>query len=457
MDKLQHVLFVLPEFFPETSGGICSFYNNLLQELENAPYHITVVQGSAFDKQGGYVKWSKVDVHRLTKEAFAENQAKLSHLSVFPELQNHVASAWALHELANSLNIPFDVVVTTDWGWGFLPWIIKGNVPVVIHLHGSIGQIDHYEPRKGLEFWSKLYLHTEIDCFNQAQALFTYSHQNQLFWTQRQVDEQKFSVFPPLIKNGRKPLPKQKQERLTGLVVGRIQYWKGVIQLCEALELLTASERSQLQLYWVGRDTFYHEENAGMESFLAKKFPNTWGKILLPLGGKTHDEIDIIYQQVDFTLVPSTWDMFNITAIEHLLHEKPLICSTGAGASDFLADCPGVFIFNNTASGLAQQIRSVSQTAEEELFQLGKEACQFVLREFDKEKIIAQNNQMLAETLQRFSPGPDLSERFSMFVPSPNPNSLARAQLTATWTLKELVNIATKRLKKKIKAYIGKA
>ncbi|MDQ0967612.1 hypothetical protein QFZ20_003015 [Flavobacterium sp. W4I14] len=452
----KNILFVLPEFVPETGGGICTFYNSLLENFEDySGDKVTVVQGSAFDMPNGISKQNNIQVYHLSKEKFEKSKSEFHHLAILPELQNHVASAWALNELALSLEINFDVVIATDWGLGFIPWIIQGQLPVIIHLHGSIGQIDYYDPRKGLEFWSKLYLETEINFFNYADALATFSNQNITFWVNRNIDTKKFSLIYPVIKNENITLAEQKQTLHTGLVIGRIQYWKGVIQLCESIELLSKKEQQNLQIYWVGKDTYYYDQQSSMDKFLSKKFPNIWKKIIIPLGTKSHKEIEELYCKVDFTIVPSTWDIFNITAIEHVLHKKPLICSMGAGASDCFVNNSSVLVFNNTAKDLAEKIINLSKKTAEELGEMAEKAFINIEKTFSQQQISIQHMELIQSVIDSHKPKPNQSNRFTLFSPSRNINNLAKPELLNTWPIKEVLFFTIERIRKKALSYFN--
>ncbi len=454
---MKEILFILPEFFPETAGGICSYYTGLLAKLKaTSNWNITVIQGSAFDMPGGKNSWNEIPIYHLSTSLFNKQKEKFRHFNLMPEFQNHLVSAWAMYDLAQSLSTDFDAVITTDWGLGFIPWIIENKIPTIIHLHGSIGQIDHYDYRVGMEFWSDLYLNTEISLFNHASAIATYSRQNINFWTERLISKEKFSLILPIIENNYQEQDNEKSNFFTGLVLGRIQYWKGVIQLCEAITLLDEKERSKLRIYWIGRDTFYYDAGLSMDAFLSKKFPNIWKKIILPIGSKSHEEIEDFYKKIDFTLVPSTWDMFNITAVEHLLHKKPLICSTGAGASDFLSQSKDIFIFNNTAEDLADKLSTIMNVPEKKLVEIGHSGFSFSKELFNTDNSVNQHINLINKTIETFNTQENLDQKFSWLVPKAIKSSdRAKEVLIQSWPLKEVIYFVVKAIKKKMSTYLS--
>jgi glycosyltransferase involved in cell wall biosynthesis len=446
------VLFILPEFFPITGGGICTYYNQLIPMLKNETgWEIIVIQGSAFDSKGGEKEWAEIPIHYLPPDEYAIQKRKFPQLGIFPELQNHVASAWAMYNKAQSLNLTFDLVITTDWGLNFIPWIIKNSIPVIVHLHGSIGQIDHYEPKKGLEILAALYLNLEINLFSYANSLVTHSDKNINFWHSRILRKNNFHLIPPTILD---PIdvkePVVEAITVIGLVVGRIQYWKGPIHLCQAVQQLSENDKNKLKIYWIGRDTFYHDANSNMTTYLSKTFPEIWGKTIIPIGEKTHSEIETLYPSVDFGIVPSTWDMFNLSAVEHLFHKKPLICSSNIGASDFFGLAPDIILYNKLEE-LTNGLKVLINTDKTKLVAMGKRNYQFARNEFDNATTLKKHIETIKSTVSDFKPELNLATKFSWLIPQENEIKLnSKEVLLESWPLKEIMSILLKRIKSRV-------
>lgn len=443
------VLFVLPEFAPQTGGGICTYYNDLLKL--NQSWEAVVIQGSAYDVRDGQTIFNNIPVHYLKKVTFDKYQKLFNHFSIFPEMQKHLASAWAMYEQARELTQSFDVVVCTDWGLGFVPWIIKQDIPVLVHLHGSIGQIDFYEQRPGVEFWSKLYLTIESNLFAYADKLITHSIQNINFWNTRIDLIDKFALIPPIItaKAAHAYSSNPVSRKFTGIVVGRIQGWKGVLQLCEALTLLKSAEN--VRIFWIGRNTFYHAANCWMDDFLTKTYPSIWKKVIVPMGEMSHDSINEFYEKSDFAIVPSTWDMFNLTAIEHLMHMKPLICSSGAGVSELLQDCTSIEIFDNTSKGLAKSIEKVVNMGQEQLNDMGKKGYDHINNISTPQAILMKHQDLIQKVIEEFNGSKNLLEKFDWLMPAVKTSTEdSREMLTNNWPVKDIGSIFLKRLRKKL-------
>jgi glycosyltransferase involved in cell wall biosynthesis len=448
-----NLLFVLPEFYPATSGGICTYYRELFKA--NRKWNITVIQGSAVETRGGEACWEGIKIHYLTLELLNKYKGYFKDSALMPEFQNHIASAWAIYDLAQQLNNNFDAVVTTDWGFGFIPWIIKNEKPVIVHLHGSVGQIDYYEPRPGWQLWSNLYLQIESTLFSHADALVTHSKQNVNFWDQRLLLKKDIKLIPPAVtKADKNSIAERKEDngKSVGLVVGRIQYWKGVIQLCEAINLLSEEKRRKLKIYWVGRDTFYAAAKSSMDKFLCNQYPKIWKNIIEPVGEKKQEEIREFYALSNWSLVPSTWDMFNLAAVEHVMNKKPLICSTGAGASDFL-DSDDIYLFNNTPKGLAGSIERVLDLNANKLKEIGEKGYLFASKKFDPESVHMQHDYVIETAIKNFTKKSNLEYKFSWLLPNREGNDYRNPKevLLANWSLKEVITLFIKRVRAKFK------
>lgn len=448
----MNILFILPEFEPHTGGGIGTYYKELLSE--NKDWESIVIQGSAFDVRDGTASWAEVPIYYLKKTLFEKYKVLFNHLSIFPELQNHLASAWAMYEQAQNLNINFDAVVCTDWGFGFVPWIINKNIPVTVHLHGSCGQIDHYEPRYGLEFWSKLYLHIEASLLEKADALVTHSLQNIAFWEKRFNHKKPIELIPPPFSMvGEEVNPSPALNHTTGLVIGRVQLWKGPILLCKAIQLLTAEYKKDLTIYWIGRDTFYDQQNMNMTEYLKREFPEIWGKIIIPLGSKSHTEINELIKSTSWGLVPSEWDMFNLSAVEHLKNKNPIVCSSAAGVSDFISGSLSTIIFNGTVDDLANSIREICNKTAKELRSMGLYGSELITTIFKTQTVQKKHIALFLKLHDDFSPKV-LKEEVEWLLPLNS--SLAKefdpsTKLSNFWPIKKTAKILLKKLLQRLR------
>lgn len=351
------LLFIIPEYPPYSAGGISTFYRHLLPEFSKLGHQVHVLVGSAFTSTQPSYELDGVTVEFLDSSAVDSNLTKFGCYHAFPELQRHLSAAWTAWEQVNQ-GKGYDLVETTDWGLLFVPWIVADNsIPSVVQLHASVGQIDWHDPQKGGELLGNLVRLLEVGLLAHADELQSCAQPNVHEWnflTQRPV-----TYIPPawlsvsdVNDSGINNINESEAKSLKGLVVGRIQYWKGPTFVCEALRLMGDAAPT---IDWVGRDVAYGKLGISMSTYLSQTYPDIWRIKLHPVGVKPPQETAQLQSKADFILVPSTWDVCNYTAIEGMGHGRVVLCSTGAGAADLI---------NNRENGLTFAAKNPEALAE---------------------------------------------------------------------------------------------
>ena len=103
-------------------------------------------------------------------------------------------------------------------------------------------------------------------------------------------------------------------------------------------------------------------------------------------------------------VVPSLWDTFNFTCVEAMGPATPVICSTGAGASELIQDGVNGFTFENgAANALARALERLLALDEDARRRLGEAGRQLVLRELHPEAI-CRRRLAANEEVQRMGP-----------------------------------------------------
>ena len=379
------LLFIIPEYPPYSAGGISTFYRHLLPELSKLGHKVHVLVGSAFtDTQPSY-ELDGITVEFLDSAAVDSNLTKFENYHAVPELKRHLSAAWTAWEQVNQ-GQGYDLVEATDWGLLFVPWIVADNsIPSVVQLHASVGQIDWHDPEKGGELLAHLVRLLEVGLLAHADELQSYAQPNAREWnslTQRPV-----TYIPPawssasdLNDSGINNINESEAKPLKGLVVGRIQYWKGPTFVCEALRLMGDAAST---IDWVGRDVAYGKLGIPMSTYLSQTYPDIWGIKLHPVGLKSPQETAELQSKADFILVPSTWDVCNYTAIEGMGHGRVVLCSTGAGASGLINNGENGFTFSaNDPVALAKslnKLQSMDVKARQQMGALARETVKTLL------------------------------------------------------------------------------
>ncbi len=336
------LLYVLPEYVLNAGGGIITFYRHFLPLLARQGHEVRVIVGSGVhaEESPSSVGIDGVRVESLSLGLLRKYIDQFAHYAAMPGLRRYLAAAWAMHEQAEG-GRGYDLVEAADWGLLFAPWVVEKGPPCMVQLHGSSGQIDIHDPVAGEELQGHVIRLIERCAVQTAIGAQAYSHANTEFW-RRQTGRDVERILPawrPLVEP-----PEGGARSQGGLVVGRLQRWKGPEILCEALQLL--GDRAPA-MDWVGRDTVYRHRNQRTSEHLSKTWPSVWGKKLVHKAQQPADAIQRLQAEAAFVVVPSLWDTFNFTCVEAMGAGTPVICSTGAGASDLIEDGVNGFVFEN--------------------------------------------------------------------------------------------------------------
>jgi glycosyltransferase involved in cell wall biosynthesis len=370
------ILFVLPEYLPRVGGGIITNFSSLLPWLARAGHEVKVIYGSSFVNTpgGGRSTIDGIEVEILDSDLFAKFTPRFSRYETVPKLQRHLAAAWALWEQAQRNPSP-DIVQVTDWGLLFLPWMLRKGPPVVTSLHGSIGQVAQHDPFEGDPAADALIQLIEILGLSSIDAVMSHSTSNVHFWTEklaRKVDLIR-PVFVP------RDLPQDPGERTQrGLVIGRVQRWKGPHVLSEAIDLLG---QGAPDIDWVGRDLPMDKSSGSTTRHLAQTWPGVWGRKINHLPEESPAQIRRRQLAAGFVIVPSTWDVFNFTCVEAMTATAPIICSSGVGASDLIESGVTGYVYDPTdAPGLAENIERLVSMSPQRRAEMGKAGAASIKR-----------------------------------------------------------------------------
>jgi glycosyltransferase involved in cell wall biosynthesis len=394
------LLFALPESVTHSGGGIITFYRHLLPWLAAQGHAVRVIAGSGVSaaRTPSPRSIDGVQVEELDQGLLERYSARFSRYSALPGLRRFLAGAWAMWEQARG-GEGLDLVESADWGLLFLPWVVEGGPPVIVQLHGSVGQIDLHDPVRGEEAQGTLIRMLERAGVERASRAQGCSQANSQFW-HRQTGSRVDCLLPawqPL-------LPHDGATRRTerGLVVGRVQRWKGPEVLCQALRLLGPGAPP---VDWVGRDTAFETRNTTTSNHLGRQWPDVWGTVVTQQAERPFEQIARLQAAARFVVVPSLWDTFNFTCVEAMGAATPVICSTAAGASELIEDGVNGFTFESgDARSLATALEGLLGLDEDARRRLGEAGRQTVLRELDPDDACRRRLAAYQE-VQRTGPG----------------------------------------------------
>jgi glycosyltransferase involved in cell wall biosynthesis len=380
----MRLLIISPEY-NEHGGGIGTFYRVLVEALRQEGVKIRVIEGSAFHAADDRATrtYSGIQIETLEKQRLVRWSQQFSAFAATPRLRAHLSAAWAMWEQAD-YGADVDLVEATDWGLLFVPPAVDASRPLIVQCHGSIGQIADHDPVEGDEAANLIVRLIERGVLSVAGVIQTHSRANATFW--RAETGREVATIHPVWSSPNPPETCEVGDR--GLVVGRLQRWKGSATLCEALRRLG---RGAPSVDWFGHDTVWGARDHYTSEHLARTFPDVWGKRLFHHPQISPAEVTRRQSSALFNIVPSTWDPFNFTAVEAMASGRPTIVSTGAGASELIDDGVNGFLFaNEDSAALAEAIERVLSESPARLAEIGREGSNAVRAALDPKTIAPQ-------------------------------------------------------------------
>jgi glycosyltransferase involved in cell wall biosynthesis len=372
--------FVLatPEYPPHAGGGIARLYAMLTPALARAGCEVHVIVASPFSDEFASYEHDGVRVQCVRRQLIQQRADEMAHLSAAPTYRQWLAAARAARDVAATL-AP-DCVETTDFGLQFVPFVADGfPAPVIVQCHGSLGQISDHEPR-----WPELDLDlalarvTEATILPHADEVQTFAVANAREWEARLG--RPVRVIDPPLAAANATLDDDLPTADEGLVVGRIQAWKGPEVLCQALRRAPGVPR----ITWIGRDTDTAPDGGSLHEYLSLQYSDVWGSRIAVAGARSHAEVTAEQRRVRVAIVPSLWDVYNLTAAEAMLAGRVVVCSEGAGASDLIES--GVNGFSTTAGdaeSLADALASALALDAREAAAMGSRARETAIARLD--------------------------------------------------------------------------
>lgn len=378
----MRLLYILPEYVNSAGGGIITFYRHLLPLLAAQGHDVRVLVGSGVlaSADPSPVIIDGVRVENLDESRLRGFYSRFARYGSMPLLRRLLAGAWAMHEQA-AHGEGYDAVEATDWGLLFMPWVVESRLASTVQLHGSAGQIDSHDPVGGEEAQGAMLRLLERMAISRATEVQGYSQLNVQFW-QSQLGRPVTRILPAWKSLAPPERGLSRSDR--GLVVGRVQKWKGPQALCEALRLLGTRAPA---IDWVGRDMPYGPHGGTMAQHLKSNWPDVWGRQLVHVGQAPAAETLQRQARARFVIVPSEWDTFNFTCVEAMAAGTPVICSTGAGASELIEDGVNGFIFEkHDAQSLARALDRFLSMGEASSAQMARAGQLTVQRVLDPQK-----------------------------------------------------------------------
>ncbi|MDB5109920.1 MAG: hypothetical protein JWR67_1034 [Mucilaginibacter sp.] len=436
------ILFILPEYYPHSGGGISTYYLHYIKALQPHCDEIKVIVGSGYTQANDIFEHEGITVEYLKPEIHEYYLNKFTQYDLLPEFKRNIASAWGMWQQASE-GMDYDIIECTDFALGFIPWLIHHTKPVITRLHGSMGQISLHENTLSADLADLFIQQTELLLLPCCDQLISHSNANQLFWNNVLKSKSVVHISPVYNKLSQ-PLPLSNRDN-NGLITARIQKWKGPIELCQAYRLLTTHKPF---IKWIGNDKLYNNQQT-TGSYLKSNFADVWDKYIVPQQPLSNTQIPAFQQKARFGIIPSTWDMFNFSCIEFMAAGTPVICSEGAGAVELIEHGINGFKYPaNDIVALAECINAMCLLNDKAYMEMAKAAMERVKSTLSEDRIIPVNLQLYELALINFKPNSSNTYFDILYKPSELRHNISN--ILDKQPLKKLTPYYTKRVQQKL-------
>jgi len=236
-------------------------------------------------------------------------------------------------------------------------------------------------------------------------------------------------------------------------IFGRLQSWKGPQVLCDALALLGEAAPG---CDWYGAAKPWPDSNEPADARLARAFPSVWNRAFQFHG--PIDRIDVARRMAASraVIVPSTWDVFNFTAVEAMAVARPVIVSSGAGASELIVHGVNGFTFPaGDAAALAAALEAAAALSDSAARAMGEAARATVGQELDPDRIAAQRLAAYRSAVADHSPTPAPDWLRDLLVPGA-PTRWRMEDFLATLPVRPLARAVAERITGKLPGKRGR-
>ncbi|MFA6087623.1 glycosyltransferase family 4 protein [Mucilaginibacter sp.] len=437
----MNILFILPEYYPHSGGGISTYYDQYIRALQPYCNKIKVIVGSGYTHADNAFEHNGISVEYLKPALYQKYLNKFKLYDLLPDFKRDIAAAWAMWEQARQGD-GFDLIECTDFSLGFIPWVVDHAKPVITRLHGSAGQISLHEPGIPADLSASFFQQTEFLLLPKCDQLISHSEANRQFWN-NSFNLNKVVKVNAVYTDVYEPLPLSQRESF-GLVTARLQRWKGPVELCKAYRLL----KDTPPIKWIGRDTVY-EKGITTGSYLKQNFSDIWGNHIIYHPPVPRAQLLQLQQKAKFGLVPSTWDMFNFTCVEFMAAGIPAICSDGAGAADLVQHNKNGFKYaGDDIQALANCLETINNLTGQDYNRIAGAALETIKTELSPGNVMPVNLELYQTTISTFKPIPSNAYFDALYKPSDQNHPIS--SILNKQSLKKLTKYYADRIRSKL-------
>ena len=277
------------------------------------------------------------------------------------------------------------------------------SCPVVVTVHNPNFVLDAYEHRARHllpRYWTG---HMERAVLAAADhAIFPSAHL-------RTAVAPAVPSVPSTVLRNPLPLPAAgppATRRDTVLAVGRLQLFKGTLELVEGMaQLWDAGSRVVLEL--VGADHRYHARDEGVQAYLTRRYARhvAEGRIIFR-GAEAPQEVSARVASAGVVVVASRFDNLPYTALEAMAHGRVLVASDAGGQRELVRHGVNGWLVAPTPAAIAEGVAAVLELSDAEWERLGENARATIETACDPARIAAEKSQLFRMVVDRHRGAP---------------------------------------------------
>lgn len=191
------------------------------------------------------------------------------------------------------------------------------------------------------------------------------------------------------------------RRRDTVLAVGRLQLFKGTLELVEGMAQLWR-EGSSVALELVGGDSRYHARHEGVQDYLTRRYARHVedGRLIFR-GAEPPQEVAARVAAAGVVAVVSRFDNLPYTALEAMAHGRVLVASDAGGQRELVFHGTNGWLVAPTAAAIADGIAAVLRLSDNEWERLGERARDTIRDQCHPERIAAEKSELLRMVVDR--------------------------------------------------------
>ena len=118
-------------------------------------------------------------------------------------------------------------------------------------------------------------------------------------------------------------------------------------------------------------------------------------------------KLPTVIAELRFVVVPSNWDVFNLAAAEAMSLGRVVVCSSGAGASDLVANGESGFVFQAGDSGsLAKALNEAAGLSDAARKRIGEAARRTIVDRLNPDVVAVERLARYRDVQSRRVPAP---------------------------------------------------